>query len=403
MARNVWIGILVIVGLAIVGYFAYPTLKGIAPILSPTPPLRGESLPFNVPNGFRATLYTSDAPGARVIVRDPDNTIVASLMNEGEIAAYPDENGDGIADERISILTGLDSPHGIQFRCGVLGTLTDNPDECYLFVAEESRVAMYSYNAETNSASFERTLIELPDDGGHFTRSLFLHPDGKRLLVSIGSSCNVCIEADERRAAILAVDMVTGDYTVYAKGLRNTVFMALNPLDGTLWGTDMGRDWLGDDIPPDEVNIIREGGNYGWPICYGKNVHDTDFDKNTYIRDPCSEPFETPPLVDIPAHSAPLGIAFLFGYGWPLAYRGSALVAYHGSWNRSEPAGYKIVRVPVDESGAVGEPLDFMTGFLTSDGTVLGRPAGIMAEPNAVYVTDDRADAIYMISYTGGI
>ena len=171
--------------------------------------------------------------------------------------------------------------------------------------------------------------------------------------------------------------------------------MAIHPVTGEIWGTDMGRDLLGDDVPPDEVNIIREGGNYGWPICYGKNIHDADFDKNTYIRNPCMEPFEQPSQIDIPAHSAPLGIAFIPEEGWPEEYWHDILVAYHGSWNRSVPTGYKIVRI--DEHGIA---TDFMTGFMDG-GEVLGRPVGLLVEPGgALYISDDRAGVIYKVART---
>jgi glucose/arabinose dehydrogenase len=269
-------------------------------------------------------------------------------------------------------------------------------------VAESHRVIAYKYDADTYTASSGETLLSLPDDGGHNTRTLLLHPDGTRLLVSVGSSCNVCEENDPRRASILAVDLTTKEVTTFAKGLRNTVFMTIHPVTGETWGTDMGRDNLGDDIPPDEVNILRADGNYGWPTCYGKNIHDAEFDTKTYIRAPCSEPFETPSHIDIPAHSAPLGLAFIPEEGWPEKYWYDLLIAYHGSWNRSVPTGYKIIRIPLDAHGAPeGEPVDFMTGFMTGDGTVLGRPVDIQAEPGGIlYITDDRAGVVYRITRT---
>jgi glucose/arabinose dehydrogenase len=175
-----------------------------------------------------------------------------------------------------------------------------------------------------------------------------------------------------------------------------------------MWATDMGRDLLGDDLPPDEINIVEEGKNYGWPTCYGANIHDTDFDKNTYIRAPCSAPFETPSLVDLPAHSAPLGIVFVPATStWPREYWNNLLVAYHGSWNRSEPTGYKIVRFQLDTNGhfvnvnkstkvAIAE--DFITGWLTKAGA-LGRPVELVIGPDgALYVSDDKAGVIYKVT-----
>jgi len=373
-------------------------LSGILPLARPAPPLvQGEVLPFSLPEGFAATLYANDVPDARVIVRDPAGILLVSEPSEGKVVALPDENSDGVSDGAVTLLQGLDKPHGLAFWCA-----PTDPDRCLLYVAEEDKVSSYKYESGVRRATRVQTVVQLPAGGGHSTRSLMLHPDGERLLVAIGSSCNVCNESDERRASILEYEIVIQDVRPFATGLRNTVFMATHPVTGEIWGTDMGRDLLGDDLPPDELNIIREGGKYGWPICYGKNIHDTDFDTNTYIRNPCMEPFETPSHTDIPAHSAPLGLVFVPEEGWPEDMWYDALIAYHGSWNRSVPTGYKIVRIPLDAQGnPSGAPQDFMTGFINGKGEVIGRPVALLAEPGGtVYVTDDRAGAVYRISRT---
>ncbi|OGG58333.1 hypothetical protein A2853_00230 [Candidatus Kaiserbacteria bacterium RIFCSPHIGHO2_01_FULL_55_17] len=398
-------------------FFMSPVGKfvaGIYPLVRPAPslPPSGESLPFMLPEGFATSVYAEDVSGARVMVRDPKGVLLVSETGEGKVVALPNLDADGKADRVITVLEGLDNPHGLLVLCSETGFESVDQDDpsrqsraeadCTLYVAESHRVAAYRYDVDTYSATFKETLLELPADGGHSTRALMLHPDNKRILVSIGSSCNVCTEEDERRAAILALDPSKEGYSVFARGLRNTVFMTTHYVTGDIWGTEMGRDLLDDDLPPDEMNIIREGGNYGWPICYGKNVHDTDFDKNTYIRNPCMEPFETPSRIDIPAHSAPLGLAFVPEEGWPEEWWYDALVAYHGSWNRSVPTGYKIVRFPLDAHGnPEGPAVDFMTGFMNENGAVIGRPVDILVEPGGtMYVSDDRAGAIYRISRT---
>lgn len=404
------VGLIVFLACILLGVYFFPSIRnffsGVAPLIPPTPalPQSGSSLPFALPEGFAAHLFAQDLPGARVLTRDPRGTLVVSLPGEGTIVALPDRNSDGVADEAVTILRGLDGPHGIVFRCGAVGPTDSSGDDCVLYVAEKTAVRSYAYIAPTYSATLIEKLAELPGGGGHSTRSLLLHPDGRHLLVAIGSSCNVCRESDPRRAAILSIDLGTKKVTTFATGLRNTVFMALNPLDGQIWGADMGRDLLGDELPPEEINIITEGGNYGWPNCYGKNVHDTDFDpeadasrrngagKNTCINMQAS-------LLDIPAHSAPLGLAFIPEEGWPEEYRLDLLVAYHGSWNRSIPTGYKVVRVELDQKGVpTGKITDFMTGFLTPKGSLVGRPVALLAEPGGtLFVSDDRAGAIYRI------
>lgn len=188
------------------------------------------------------------------------------------------------------------------------------------------------------------------------------------------------------------------DFKEYARGLRNAVFFAWQPVTGQLWATEMGRDLLGDDLPPDEVNIVTEARNYGWPNCYGKNVHDGDFDKNVYIRNPCDEPFEAASHIDLPAHSAPLGLAFVpEDSSWPQEYQYNLIIAYHGSWNRTIPDGYKLVRAIFDANGQFIKLEDFITGWLVNKEAALGRPVDVKFFNGGLYVSDDKAGVIYRI------
>jgi len=202
------------------------------------------------------------------------------------------------------------------------------------------------------------------------------------------------------------------DFKEFAHGLRNTVFFTWNTETKEMWGADMGWDFLGDNLPPDEINILKGGGNYGWPICYGKNIHDTVFDKNTYIRNPCMEPFETSSYIDIPAHSAPLGLAFVpkdtekgkFGANitWPRDYWYNLFVSYHGSWNRTVPTGYKIVRYKFNEKGDYSRVEDFITGWLKPGDGLYGRPVDILVQSGgSMYISDDKAGVIYRVVYQG--
>lgn len=334
------------------------------------------------------------------MIRDPKGALIVSQTSEGKVVALPDLDMDGQADRTVTILEGLRQPHGLLIRCPDTGLTSADQDACMLYVAETDALKSYRYDADTYTATYAETLTSLPSGSGHYTRTLLLHPDGKRILVSIGSSCNVCDETDMRRASVIAYDLETKEISTFATGLRNTVFMTTDPVTGEVWGTDNGRDMIGDDIPPDEVNIITEGGRYGWPICYGRNIHDTDFDKRQYIQDPCHD--TTPPHIELQAHSAALGLAFIPEEGWPEDMRNDLLIAYHGSWNRREPTGYKVVRFDLDDTrNATGGPTDLLTGFLrTSDvDDAIGRPVGILAEPGGIaYISDDRAGAIYRIS-----
>jgi glucose/arabinose dehydrogenase len=365
------------------------------------PVSEGEPLPFKVPGGFKISVFASGVENARVIAVDPIGTLLVSQPSEGRVVALPDADFDGFADKIVPVAEGLNRPHGIAFKCNDV----NNPTVCTLYIAETNQVSEFSYDAKSYRAGDKKKIVDLPSDGynQHYTRTLLFMPvpNENTLLISVGSSCNVCLEGDDRRAKILAYDVVTKKTEVFARGLRNAVFAQIHPVTGKIWATEMGRDGLGDDVPPDEINIVEKGKNYGWPICYGKNNHDTDFDKNTYIRNPCMAPFEIPSHIDLQAHSAPLGLAFIPEEGWPEEYWHNLLVAYHGSWNRSVPTGYKIVRFKLKPDGSYdGEPKaeDFITGFVNSDGKRIGRPVDIKVFPGGkIFISDDQAGVIYRV------
>lgn len=386
------------------GYFAviyqsfHPPLKAALPEMKDT----ATPLPFALPPGYAMSIFAEGVAGARVIASTPGGVMLVSEPKEGKVIALPDDDHDGRADRMVTVGENLDYPHGLAFRCAD----PMQPDLCTLYIAETGAVSAYDYDPVAMKATNRVKLVDLPTDGfvPHVTRTLLFMPapNENTLLISVGSSCNVCHEADARRATALAYDIVTKKTEEFAHGLRNTVFMDIHPVTGAIWGTDMGRDGLGNDIPPDEINIIEKGKNYGWPICFGANIHDDEFDKNTYFRNPCMAPFETPSHIDIQAHSAPLGLAFIPEEGWPEELWYDMLVAYHGSWNRDEPTGYKIVRFPLDAEGEpTGEVVDFITGWLKADGTRIGRPADIKVfSGGTMYISDDQAGIIYRIVRT---
>ncbi|HOB89932.1 MAG TPA: PQQ-dependent sugar dehydrogenase [Candidatus Colwellbacteria bacterium] len=348
---------------------------------------------IDLPEGFTMSVFAENLTAPRVLAFDPNGVLVASITSTGEIVALPSDNPDNpVAEKTVILASGLNRPHGLAFYC---------KDSCKLYVAETDNVSVFDYDADNLKLSNKKKIIDLPEGGQHFTRTLLIlaSDDGDRLLVALGSDCNVCVESDWRRASILSADMDGKDLKTFASGLRNSVFMALEPQSGKVFATENGRDLLGDDIPPDEINIIEEGKNYGWPICYGNNIHDGDFDKNVYIADPCRD--KTASHIDIQAHSAPLGLAFVPD-NWPSEYRNDLFVSLHGSWNRSVPTGYKVTRFSLDAgglySGSGPEQVDFITGWLDSDGKISGRPTGIAFDSYGnMFVADDRAGAIYKI------
>ena len=355
---------------------------------------------FTLPKEFASFTFvefSGDVPRARTMAIAPRGVLIVAQPSLGTISALPDENGDGKADKVVIVAKGLDHPHGLAFRC----TNVEMPDACDLYVAEQGALKVFTYDAVAMRATGGQKLIDLPTSDAldaHKTRSLLFLPSPREdeLLISIGSTCNVCEEKDGRFATVLVYHIVSGKVGHYATGLRNAVYMALHPASGEVWATEMGRDGLGDDTPPDEVNIVREGGFYGWPWFYGKNIEDKTFNPNAR---PIFNTKPTESLVDIPAHSAPLGISFIPEEGWPEEYWFDAIVAYHGSWNRSTPTGYKLVRMMFDENGVFEGEKDFITGWLTADGETIGRPADVLIlSGGTLYVSDDQAGKIYKLS-----
>ena len=389
LRKKLWI-VISAIGVALIILAALYLVVGIRPSID------SASLDvIDLPSGFEIEIYADDLGSSLLSYPGPnaaprmmmlkDDVLFVSLTRQGRILALRDTNGDKRADETAVFIDDLNNPHGLDFHEG------------WFYIAEEQRVVRVQ-DINGDLVADRDTLEILIDDlpaGGHFTRTVKIHNDS--LYLSAGSSCNVCIEKDERRSAITRCNLDGTECQVFARGLRNAVGFVFHPLTGKMYATENGRDWLGDDLPPDEINLVEEGKNYGWPICYGRNIHDTDFDKNVYIRNPCMEPFEMPSLVDLPAHSAPLGLAFYYGSNFPEEYRGDLFVAYHGSWNRNVPTGYKIVRIDMDDLSVH----DFATGWL-QDGNVLGRPVDIIvAGDGSLLVSDDNASKIYRIYYEG--
>lgn len=356
--------------------------------------IKTPDLPLQVPEDFEINSFAENLGKARDIIHNPSSGLLLSVMDQGKVVLLRDNDFDNQAEEQITILEDLYNPHGILTYC--------REDVCKLYVAETSVVSTYDYYPETLQAINRQEIIDLPDDGGHYTRSLlYTTIEGEdKLFVSVGSSCNVCDEEDDRRSKIFIANMDGSDFKEYARGLRNSVFMTQHPVSGEIWATEMGRDWLGDDLPPDEVNIIQSNEDYGWPLCYGDNIHDSDFDKNKYIQNPCAN--KQSAKINLPAHVAPLGLAFIPEEGYQEDYWYDLLVAFHGSWNRSQPSGYQVIRFKLDENGNLLGQKDFVSTWIDENEKVWGRPVDILVEPGGrIYISDDYRGAVYVVTRKG--
>jgi glucose/arabinose dehydrogenase len=335
----------------------------------------------DLPEGFRIEIFASGLEAPRFMALSPDGVLFITALDGGEVVALPDRNKDGKADRVITFVKGLKRPHGIDFHEG------------YLYVGETHQVVRFKYDKFDTAPGEKEIIVPNLPTGGHFTRTVRFSPDGK-MYVSVGSSCNVCQEKDERRAAILQFNPDGSDGEIFARGLRNSVGITWHPQTKEMWATDNGRDWLGDNLPPEEINIVKEGKNYGWPQCYGNKIPDPEYGSEEFCKK------TMPPVFEMQAHSAPLGLAFYTGNMFPEEYRGDLFVAFHGSWNRSVPTGYKVVRVKI-EDGKPASIEDFAAGWLRGQ-KAEGRPVDVIVGlDGSLYISDDRAGMVYRISHRG--
>ena len=336
------------------------------------------NIPFKLASEFTIHIYAEGLGNPRDLVFSPGGTLLASNPIGNQIVALPDKDHNGVSDIEKIVIDEGNHVHGLAFYNK-------------LFVAEEKRVVRYTWDEENLKATFDKVLFSLPENNNHNNRTLVFDTDGT-LYISVGSTCNACLETSEFSATVLISDYNGTTPRVFAKGLRNAPFLAFNPLTNELWATEMGRDWLGDNTPPDEINIVRGKRDYGWPYCYGNRVHDNNFDPSNFHF--CNK--TELPVHEIPAHSAPLGLVFVQSKQFPSDWQHDLLVSYHGSWNRSIPTGYKVVRMKVKDN-TITKVEDFLTGFMEGE-TVYARPVDlIFDDAGSLYVSDDKAGNIYII------
>ncbi|MBK6596436.1 MAG: PQQ-dependent sugar dehydrogenase [Proteobacteria bacterium] len=345
------------------------------------PAVLGERI--KIPAGFRFTVFATGLRGARYMRVTPNGDVLLSLSNAGEVLLLrKDSDGNGQADGQVRLLSGLDAPHGMELLDG------------WLYVAEKGAIGRIKFDGVTGTTAgtYSTVLSGLPADGNHTKKALRVGPDGW-LYVNVGSSCNVCIEEDSRRSTIMRVAPDGSSSEIYASGLRNSMGFDWSPEDGAMYATNNGRDLLGDDYPLEELNRIEKGKFYGWPFSNEFGDPDPDFGAQKPAGLVATNPVHT-----FAAHNAPLGMTFLRSGHYPTDFHHDALVALHGSWNRRQKDGYKVVRLSWDAKGAISQA-DFMSGFLLDD-KVIGRPVDVAESADgSIYVSDDFSGSVYRLAY----
>jgi glucose/arabinose dehydrogenase len=343
-----------------------------------TPPLKNVKLP----PGFEITIYASNVPNARSLTLSPNGTLFVGSRSEGNVYAVVDRNKDQVADQVFTLARRLNMPNGVAFHNGAL------------YVAEVHRILRFD-DIEGRLADPPRPAVvsdSFPRDRHHGWKFIAFGPDGM-LYVPVGAPCNICAPDENRYALIHRMKPDGSGLEVFARGIRNTVGFDWHPQAKELWFTDNGRDWLGDNAPPDELNHApRAGLHFGYPYCHGGDIVDPDFGK----KRPCSE--FTAPAQKLGPHVAALGMRFYDGSLFPAEYRNQIFIAEHGSWNRSSPIGYRVTLVRLQNNRAVSYEV-FAEGWLQGN-RAWGRPVDVLVMPDgALLVSDDQAGVIYRIGY----
>jgi glucose/arabinose dehydrogenase len=337
---------------------------------------------ITLPPNFTINIYAADVENARSLALGDSGTLFVGTRSAGRVYAVLDRNHDARGDEVITIAEGLNMPNGVAFRDGSL------------YVAEVNRVLRYD-SIESRLKNFPKPVIvrdSFPKDAHHGWKFIRFGPDDK-LYVPVGAPCNICESSNEIFSSITRINPDGSNLEIFAHGVRNTVGFDWHPKTGELWFTDNGRDWLGDDLPPDELNRApRKGMHFGFPYCHGGTIADPEFGSKRRCKEFVS------PSIALGPHVAALGMRFYTGTMFPDLYRRQVFIAEHGSWNRTSPIGYRISLVRLHGNQAISYDV-FAKGWL-KDGRAWGRPVDVLVMPDgALLVSDDRAGVIYRISY----
>lgn len=378
--------------------FATESVKNQPSKVSPLP----GAMP-QVPPGFQVVRFAEKLAKPRMIRTAPNGDLFVAESEENRIRVLRDADGDGRPEFNEVFAEGaegLDKPFGIAFH-----PAGANPQ--YIYVANTGSVVRFPYqNGDKKARAASQTIIAnlssggMLEGGGHWTRDIVFSKDGSKMYVSVGSKSNVSDdEAEARRARIFEYTPDGKNERVYADGIRNPVGLAVHPQTGDLWTSVNERDELGDHLVPDYITRVREGGFYGWPWYYiGANQDPRHKGKRPELKDKVIVPD-----VLLQSHSASLGMTFYTGDQFPSEYRNLPFAAEHGSWNRARRTGYKVIYLPMQGGRATGEYVDFMTGFVTPEGDVWGRPVAVaVGRDGALFVTDDGGNVIWRVSHTEG-
>jgi len=339
---------------------------------------------IKLPPGFKIDIYSDDVPNARAMALSPSGILYVGTMSKGEVYAIQDKNGDGKAETKWTIATGLNMPVGVALSNGDL------------YVSEISRILKFpDIEHHLEQPKKEVFVDNYPDKDHHGWKFIAFGPDSN-LYVPVGAPCNICEPDDEIFATITRINMSTKQREIVHRGIRNTVGFAWHPETKEMWFTENGGDWLGEDMPACELNYApRDGMNFGYPYCHQGDYPDPKLGK----KHNCSE--FTPPAEKLGAHVAPLGLDFYTGTMFPKEYVNQVFIAEHGSWNRTKPSGYRVVAAKIVDN-VVESVTVFAEGWLET-GAAWGRPVDIECLPDgSMLVSDDAAGIIYRITYTGG-
>ena len=350
------------------------------------------------PSGFKVELYGSGLENPRTLLTAANGDIFLAESDPGRIRVFRGLTSDGKPEQSAIFASGLKRPYGLAFY-------PPGPDPQWLYVGSTAEVVRFPYhNGDLKASGTAEHIADLPAPGGHWTRAVAFSQDGKKMFVAVGSASNVddpdTTPQEKNRADILVCDPANCQLSVYAYGIRNAGGgIAINPENGELWCSVNERDGLGDNLVPDYITHVQEGGFYGWPWWYmGGHQDPRHKGKHPELKDKVIVPD-----VLLQAHNASLEFTFYEGKQFPAEYKGDIFASEHGSWNKAVRVGYEVIRVPLhQQADASGEYEDFLTGFVLPDGNVWGRPVGVTVAPDgSILVSDDGSNSIWRVSYSG--